>query len=295
MTSQGNGDIGLVGLGQMGSAISRHFLTAGWRVRGLDLNAERLRDLTLAGGQAAGCIADLAGCPIVVTVLWDDAITRSVAEQLAETLSPGAIHVAMGTISTSLASELHRRHGERGQRYLSAPVFGRPEAARAAALTVMCAGDSSSYEEVEPLLGTLGTARWIGPHPFQANLMKVTGNAMIFAAIELLGEMFALLRKAGVSEADAKAAIVDPLFASPIFSGYATRIMQRQWMPAAGAFNLAKKDNDLCLAAAADHAVAMPIVALMAQRIAECIEAGDEHMDISAIARRSAVAAGLDA
>lgn len=158
----------------------------------------------------------------------------------------------------------------------------------------MCAGPRTAFDQVEALLRTLGNVLWVGSEPFQANLLKLMGNSMIFSSIELLGEMFALLRLAGVSEADTKAAIIDPLFASPIFSGYADRIIARQWAPAAGSFELARKDNSLCLAAAESLGAKLPMVELMRARIDQAIAAGEKDFDISAIARRAAVDSGLN-
>lgn len=286
--------VGVIGLGKMGSAMSRHFLAGGWCVIGFDVDPAPMAALEAAGGRAAGRVADLAHCPIVVSILWDDQTTRATARDLIELLPPKAIHVAMGTISKDLAAELHTNHAARGQYYLSAPVFGRPEAADTAKLSIMCAGPRTAFDQVEALLRTLGNVLWVGSEPFQANLLKLMGNSMIFSSIELLGEMFALLRLAGVSEADTKAAIIDPLFASPIFSGYADRIIARQWAPAAGSFELARKDNSLCLAAAESLGAKLPMVELMRARIDQAIAAGEKDFDISAIARRAAVDSGLN-
>ena len=49
-------------------------------------------------------------------------------------MTPGAIHIAMETISPRLARELDEAHVARGQRFLAAPVFGRPEARQVSVL-----------------------------------------------------------------------------------------------------------------------------------------------------------------
>jgi 3-hydroxyisobutyrate dehydrogenase-like beta-hydroxyacid dehydrogenase len=231
-------------------------------------------------------------------MLWDDETTRSVVEDpggLLSTLSPGAIHVAMGSLSPECSEKLQQLHVSRGQRYLAAPVFGRPEAAALAGLNIMCAGDRDTFDRAKPVLSTMGNARWVGLHPGQANLMKVVGNNMIFASIQLLGEMFALLRKAGVSEEDAQAVIVDQLFPCPIFSGYSRRIRERQWSPPAGDFTLAKKDNGICLRTATALGTQLPLLSFMADRIDMVVAKGDGDLDISAFAKSVFEDVGLDA
>ncbi len=58
-----------------------------------------------------------------------------------ENLAPAAIHISMSTISVALSQQLAAEHRKRGQQYVAAPVFGRPEAAAAAKLFIAAAGD----------------------------------------------------------------------------------------------------------------------------------------------------------
>ncbi len=61
-----------------------------------------------------------------------------------ENLPRGATHISMSTISVALSKRLAEEHGKRGQHYITAPVFGRPEAAAAGKLFVATAGRRSS-------------------------------------------------------------------------------------------------------------------------------------------------------
>ena len=153
------------------------------------------------GGRAAASLAELGRASVVISVVFDDAATREVAlgpNGLVAAMTPGAVHVATETISPALSRELAQAHAARGQLYLSAPVFGRPEAAARGELAIMCSGAEDVYRRVAPLLARAGTTRWVGPEPEQAMLVKLIGNHVILTMGELLGETFGFLRAGGL-------------------------------------------------------------------------------------------------
>src|SRR5206468_3900544 len=91
--------------------------------------------LAAAGARVTDSIADAVhDCDAVVTMLADDhAVEQTVFGDggIAAALKTGAIHIGSSTISTDLARRLAAEHTQHGQQYVSAPVFGRPEAAEA--------------------------------------------------------------------------------------------------------------------------------------------------------------------
>src|SRR6202008_1030911 len=126
----------------------------------------------------------------------DDAALEHVA--LAEggivgNLSKGAIHLSMSTISVALSKRLAQAHADAGQRFVSAPVFGRPDAAAAAKLFIVAAGDPAAVQACKPLFDAMGQKTFpIATEPSAANLVKLSGNFLTASAIEALGEAIAL-------------------------------------------------------------------------------------------------------
>jgi 3-hydroxyisobutyrate dehydrogenase-like beta-hydroxyacid dehydrogenase len=288
---------GVIGLGKMGSAISDRLIASGRAVLGWDSSEAVRAAFAARGGTLAANLAEMGRASVVLSVVWDDNATREVAlgpGGLVDTLPRSATHLAMGTISPALSRLLNASHQANGQRYLAATMFGRPEAAAAGTVLVVCSGARETYVAINSVFDCMGTSRWIGDDPAQANLMKLMGNNMIFVAIELLGEMFVLLRKAGVSEQNARELLVERLFPGPIFSGYAQRVIDRQWSPPAGTIAaLAHKDNNLCIEAAQSLGVELPLVNLMRDQIDEAIRSGAGDLDISAFARGRFAKAGF--
>lgn len=289
--------IGVVGLGKMGSAISDRLILSGQSVLGWDSSPAARSAFAAKGGTVATDLAEMRRASVVISVVWDDEATRAVAlgpDGLVSLLPKSATHLAMGTISPALSRILDSAHRAKGQRYLAATMFGRPEAAAAGTVLIVCSGANDTYESIKSVFDPMGTSRWIGDDPQQANLVKLMGNNMIFVAIELLGEMFALLRKAGVSDQNVRELLVERLFPGPIFSGYAQRVIDRRWSPPAGTIAaLAHKDNKLCLEAAQLLGVDLPLVNLMRHQIDAAIQSGAGELDISAFARERLARSGF--
>jgi 3-hydroxyisobutyrate dehydrogenase-like beta-hydroxyacid dehydrogenase len=154
------------------------------------------------GAQVAERVADACRGEILITMLADDAAVEAVLfgdSGVWQSLPAGAMHVSMSTISVTLSERLERMHQEAGQIYATAPVFGRPEAAAAAKLFVVAAGPTEAIEKCQPLFDAMGQKTFvIGEKPSDANLVKLSGNFLIAATIESLGEAIALARKSGI-------------------------------------------------------------------------------------------------
>src|SRR5689334_25295336 len=102
-------------------------------------------------------------------MLADDAAVEQVAltaEGILGNLGKDAVHISMGTIGVALSKRLARAHADAGQRFVAAPVFGRPEAAAAAKLFVVAAGDPAAIKICQPVFNAIGQKTFaIGTEP----------------------------------------------------------------------------------------------------------------------------------
>ncbi len=128
--------VGFIGLGHMGSPMAARLLKAEQDVTVYSRTPERARALTDQGAHRAATVADACRGDAVITMLADDAAVEEVAfgaEGLLQSLPAHGIHISMSTISADLATGLTDAHERAGQRFVSAPVFGRPDAGLAGA------------------------------------------------------------------------------------------------------------------------------------------------------------------
>src|SRR6202040_1162746 len=99
---------------------------------------------------------------------------------LAASLAGNATHISSSTISTAMARRLAAEHSGRGQGFVSAPVFGRPDVAEAGKLLVVAGGPSGVVDRLRPLFEAVGRQTFLaGTEPWQANVVKLCGNFMI--------------------------------------------------------------------------------------------------------------------
>ena len=125
--------IGFIGLGAMGAAIARNLIVSGHDVHVFNRSPARAEPLREAGATVAASAAQAAhSAEVVFSMVADDAALASVTfgkEGIVTGLKPGALHVSMSTISVAAAQDLTARHREGGWGFVSATVFGRPDAA----------------------------------------------------------------------------------------------------------------------------------------------------------------------
>ena len=229
--------VGFVGLGNMGSPMALHLIKAGHTLTVYNRTRRRAEESRSMGARVAATPGEAAsGAEALITMVADDQALEEVifgSGKVIETLSAGAVHVCMCTISVSLSRRLAAAHGDKKQHYVAAPVFGRPEAAAAAKLAIAAAGPVEQIARCQPLFDALGQKTFlVGDDAPAANFVKVTANFLITTAIESLGEAFALIRKSGVDPAKFLDVLTGSLFAAPVYRIYGAMIAADNFDPA---------------------------------------------------------------
>jgi 3-hydroxyisobutyrate dehydrogenase-like beta-hydroxyacid dehydrogenase len=288
--------IGFIGLGHMGAAMAANLVRAGHDVTVFNRSPGRSSSLIELGAHEATSIAGACDAEAVITMLADDAAACAIAlgdAGLIAHLPKGAIHLSMSTISVALSKRLAQAHAQTGQRYVAAPVFGRPEMAAAAQLFIVAAGDPATIDACQPLFRAMGQKSFsIGAEPSAANLVKLSGNFLMASAIEALGEAVALIGKAGIDRRAYVELITSSIFNVPAYKTYGGLIAQGKFEPAGFAASLGYKDIRLALAAAESLGVPMPLGGLLHDRFLRLIAQGGDHLDWSAVGGLAAQDAG---
>jgi 3-hydroxyisobutyrate dehydrogenase-like beta-hydroxyacid dehydrogenase len=290
--------IGFIGLGAMGAAIAGNLVRARHDVLVWNRSAEKARPLIDAGAVlAASPKAAAAGRDVVLTMLADDAALLAVLageNGMHAGLERGALHVSMSTIAVSTADQLTASHRALGQRFLCAPVFGRPQAAAAAKLFVVAGGDPADVGTADPLFKAIGQRVFhVCATPSAASLIKLCGNFMILSAIEAMGEAMALAQKGGISKQQLYEVLTGSLFDSPVYRLYGDILVNERYQPAGFAAPLGLKDMRLAGQAAEALKVPMPLLNVLRDHLLQTIAQQGDDIDWSGIARTTAKNAGL--
>ena len=294
-------EVGFVGLGHMGTAMAANLAATGRRVISHIRHPDRSGQLEALGLRPTTDISDLLDCELVISMLPDDAAVREVVfgrrdedlDGLAAGLMPGAIHLSMSTISTAAAALLASEHARHGQGYVAAPVFGNPDAAKARQLFIVAAGASADVERCQPILDALGQRTFVvGPDPQDANLFKLLGNMMSATALEMLGEVVAVVRKRGLDPQPFIELMTSTMFGGRAHKIYGDKIARHDY--AAGfVLPLVLKDVRLALVEAEKAGVPMPSVSVVRDRLITGIARGYGELDWTALGLIAAEDAGL--
>ena len=287
--------LAFIGAGNMGSPMARNLLRAGHQVTVYNRTRAHAEPLREDGAALADSPADAAReVDAIVTMLAEDQAVEQAVEGFIETLAHGAVHIGMSTIGVACSKRLAELHAAHGQVYIAAPVFGRPVAAAAAKLWIVAAGPPEEIERCQPVFDALGRGTSVvGADPWLANAVKLSGNFLIAAALESMGEAFALVRKSGVDAGQFLEIVNNALFNSPLYAGYGGAVAKEQFEPAGFKLRLGFKDLRLVQEAAESAAVPMPLAGVLRDRFLAALARGEGDLDWAAIARIAAVQAGL--
>ncbi|HZB89780.1 MAG TPA: NAD(P)-dependent oxidoreductase [Terracidiphilus sp.] len=284
--------IGFLGLGAMGTPMALRLLAAGHELSVWNRSEARTKPLIHEGAIAAATPAEAElGADAVITMLFDDAAHEEVlfgANGLMDALSPGALHISCSTISVALSQRLAAEHARRGQRYVAAPVFGRPNIAEAGKLWIVVAGSDEDVARARPLLEPLSRGiSVVGTEPSQAHALKIGGNFLISTMIYSIGEAFVFAAAQGIDPAAFLEAVNSALFQSPFYAAYGKVMLDPPKAPAAS-IALGAKDMGLFRAAAAGGGVTLGLAEHLAEIFAEAERAGFAAEDWAAGLYRTA-------
>jgi 3-hydroxyisobutyrate dehydrogenase-like beta-hydroxyacid dehydrogenase len=288
--------VGFIGLGNMGFGMAANLLKAGHEVSAYNRSQDKVAALASEGARPAQTVAQACESDVVISMLANDEAVEAVTfgdDGIVASLRPGATHVSSSTISVALSERLAPAHAEAGQGFVSAPVFGRPEAAAAAKLFVVAAGEHSAVQAVSPLFDAIGQRTFVvSEEPAAAYLVKLSGNFLIGSVIESLGEAVALVGKAGVDKQEYIDILTSTLFGAPIYKTYGGLIAREEFEPAGFAAELGLKDVRLVLEAGEALQVPLPIASLLRDRFLALLAQGGGTLDWSAVGSLAAWEAG---
>ncbi|HEX6952062.1 MAG TPA: NAD(P)-dependent oxidoreductase [Gaiellaceae bacterium] len=275
--------IGLIGLGNMGTAVAERLLGAGRALVVHNRSREKAEPLRSQGAQVAESVGELARTvDVVLTSLADDVALESVATELASEAQPGAVLVDLSTVSPAASARVAELLKDASLLYLRAPVSGNPSVVRAGNLTFIVSGPREALERAEPVLLTIGRAVHDVGEEEQARVVKLAINLVVAGLAELMAEALVLGEGSGVSRAALLETMGDSAVGAP-FVKYKTEPLLRDDYSATFTTRLMEKDVDLVLEVAEDAGVRLPLAAEIKTLIRSAIEAGYGDDDFMAL------------
>jgi len=197
--------IGIAGLGKMGSAIAQRLIEVGHDLTVWNRSPEKARPLANAGAKVATNPADVArNAQTVITILSDaaaiDAVYGGPAGLLAGDLT-GKLFIEMSTVAPATETALAEKVRAKGAALVECPVGGTTGPAQQGKLIGLMGGEPADVERARPILEHLcRRLELCGPVGAGA-VMKLTINMPLMIYWQALGEALALCRPLGLDPA----------------------------------------------------------------------------------------------
>jgi 3-hydroxyisobutyrate dehydrogenase len=197
--------IGIAGLGKMGSAIGQRLIEVGHDLAVWNRSPEKARPLANAGAKVATNPADVArNAQTVITILSDaaaiDAVYGGPAGLLAGDVT-GKLFIEMSTVAPATETALEEKVRAKGAALVECPVGGTTGPARQGKLIGLMGGEPADIERARPILEHLcRRLEHCGPVGAGA-VMKLTINMPLMIYWQALGEALALCRPLGLDPA----------------------------------------------------------------------------------------------
>jgi 3-hydroxyisobutyrate dehydrogenase-like beta-hydroxyacid dehydrogenase len=259
--------LAFVGLGSMGSRLTRRLLEAGYAVTGYNRTAAKCRPLVDAGMRLAATPREAAAsADVVFTMVTDDDALRAVTggtDGVLAGLRRGATLVEMSTVSPAVTREIGEAVGARGASMLDAPVSGSTVSVEQGVASIQVGGDAAALERVRPYLAAMGPngITHVGPLGI-AKAMKVATNLGVAVQILAFCEAVALAEKSGISREAAVDALMRSVIASPLVKYRGPYVVGKMAAHAAFPVPMIQKDLQLALDQAKATGVPLPLTAL---------------------------------
>ena len=284
--------VGVIGAGNIGSAIARNLVADGDDVTVTDLDPARAA--AIDGATIVGGPADVAArADITITSLPTPDVVAAVAEQWSDAAAAGSILLDISTTSPARNRAIAGQLSARGQHFVEAPLTGGAPGAAQRALVFMVGGDADAVDRCRPVLERLGRAVFhLGPVG-TGSTMKLVNSLLAFTCTWVSLEGLSLAERAGVDLRDA-VNVIRTGGASNFFIDRAVDGINQRGRPAQFALELAAKDAGLIEALAAELDVPAPVAGAIAEVFRDAVDRGLGEHDWSDLVLAAEARAGID-
>ena len=277
--------IGFIGLGLMGSRLTRRLHAGGWKVQAWNRSAGPADQLKREGVAIAPSLAELVvGSDVVLSSLANDEAVYSVyfANQgVFSAAKRGTIILEMSTISPDLSRLLHRQACALGIHLLDMAISGSTPAVEAGTITLLAGGDQKSFDQCAPLYESIAK-QWFLMGPGSSGVqMKLVVNLLLGLDMQAIAEAVSLGEHLKIDRNVMLDVLSRTTVIPPAFVGKFQKIKSGDYSPEFP-LRLMSKDMDLAMGAARSAGAVLP-AATAAQSVLTSNLAANGDLDLAAI------------
>jgi 3-hydroxyisobutyrate dehydrogenase-like beta-hydroxyacid dehydrogenase len=272
-------NIGVIGLGIIGSRVAAHLREKGFQVFVWNRTLRRVPNFVGTPAE----IAEICDC-LQIFVSDDDALLE-VANQLTSALAPRHIVLAHSTVSPHsmrAAAEIIER---RGARFIEAPFTGSKMAAEKGELVYYVAGDDAALREARPILEASSKQIMVIGEIGQATAVKIATNMVTAASVQAAAEALALVQTVGLPLEKLVEAMRGNASYSETLAMKLPKMIEANFEPH---FSLKHMLKDMQIASrlGLSHYLELAVTGATRERLLEQMQRGYGDDDYSAVARK---------
>ena len=283
--------IGFIGLGLMGSRLTRRLHSSGWNVQAWNRSPDPAKLLARDGVVISSSIAKLvADSDVILSSLANDEAVHSVYFNNGGVFSSakrGTIILEMSTISPELSRLLHQEASVRGVDLLDLPVSGSTPAVEAGTITLLAGGDQNTFERCTPIYESLAKQWFLIGRGSSGIQMKLVVNLLLGVDMQAIAEAVSLGEHLRIDRNVLLDVLSKTTVIPPAFVGKVQKIKHNDYSPEFP-LRLMSKDMDLAMEAAKASGADLP-AARVAQSVLASNLSSNGDLDLSAIALSSSV------
>lgn len=258
--------IGFIGLGLMGTPMTKNLLKAGYDLTVHDINRKAIEEVIGLGAKEASSPKEIADSSeaIILSLPGDSEVEEVILGKsgILEAGRPGCVLVDMSTISPLTARRMAEVLQKQGVEMLDAPVSGGQEGAGEGSLTIMVGGKPEIFERMQAILQKLGkNVTHIGGHG-AGQVAKAVNQIIVGLMIEAVAEGLVFAAKSGVDPEKVRKALLGGYAQSRVLELHGRRMTDRNFVPG-GKVKSHKKDIEIVMAVAREIGVYLPGTALL--------------------------------
>ncbi|MBQ4536151.1 MAG: NAD(P)-dependent oxidoreductase [Lachnospiraceae bacterium] len=281
--------IGFIGLGKMGLPMAKNLCRGGYEVWVHSTNADSQAEVMELGAYAAKDYADMAAnCDAVITIVPADKEIKALylgADGLLANAASGVVFIDMTSAKGSTKEEVEQAAiaTGKGLRFVDAPVSGGVAGAVQGTLTIMTGCEKECFEEILPILETMGKKIIYTGGVGTASNVKMLNQMLNAGNTAVAAEVLSMSRKLGVDDDVLKEVVSQSSGQSFVFDRNVTKFMMSGDHTPGFRLNLMKKDVGLFIDAADELEGFVPVTSLVYELFRACANRGYGDLNYTSI------------
>lgn len=275
--------IAFLGMGLMGSRMTRRLLDAGYSVAVWNRTASACEPLLALGAQALDIRQDIGSCHVIMLCLADDQAVQQVVSHILPQLREGQILVDFSSLSVAATQQLAAQVAQAGAHWVDAPVSGGVMGAEQGTLVIFAGGHAAVIDSLRPVLAHLSQRVTHMGDNGTGQATKICNQLIVAASSTLISEAVALAARAGVDTTLLAPALAGGFADSKPFQILSPRMATHSFEPVQWKVQTLSKDLGNAMKLAAGHALVIPVAQRALQQLQQHQDNGYAESDLSSI------------